>query len=237
MGLSSQYQVTARFSFSSSGGTANVVCIPEIELPDIVFVEKPSAGVFHHHSAGLQHIAVIGGLQRHIGILLDQEDADTALAVDPHDDLEDVSDEPGRQAERRLVQQHHLRARHQCPADRKHLLLAARELAGALIGSLLQYREIAVDHFQVPNDAVPVLAGVALIRKLSLTVRNGTPRPSGTWLRPTPIRSDPCAGSVFQQTSPYPLRVHHAGHGLRDVGLSGAIAPRMVTILPSARRS
>src|SRR6516225_684219 len=61
----------------------------EIELLDVVLVEKPGAAVFHHDASGLEHVTVIGGAERHVGVLLDQQNADPALAVDAPDDLED----------------------------------------------------------------------------------------------------------------------------------------------------
>ena len=48
------------------------------------------------------------------------------------DDLEDLLDQDRRQAHRRLVQQQQPGPRHQRPADRAHLLLAARQRAGLL---------------------------------------------------------------------------------------------------------
>ena len=60
----------------------------------------------------------------------------TPGGVDLLDDLEVLLDERGRQAHRRLVHQQQPRPRHQRPAHRDHLLLAARqrprELAAAL---------------------------------------------------------------------------------------------------------
>src|SRR5215831_11159098 len=62
----------------------------EIEFLDVFLLQQPRAGVGHHDAADLQHVAVVRGLQRHVGVLLDQKDGDAALAVDPHHDLEDV---------------------------------------------------------------------------------------------------------------------------------------------------
>src|SRR5258708_31657855 len=78
----------------------------EIEFLDVFFLQQPLAGVRHDDAADFQHIAEVGSLQRHVGVLLDQQDVYAALAIDPHDDLKDVPDELGAEAERRLIQQH-----------------------------------------------------------------------------------------------------------------------------------
>jgi hypothetical protein len=58
-----------------------------------------------------------------------------------------------RQAQRRLVQQHQPRSRHQPAADRQHLLLAARQKARRLRPALLEHREIGIDDFEILGDA------------------------------------------------------------------------------------
>src|SRR5262245_11770115 len=62
----------------------------EIEFLDVLLVEEAGARALHDDAADFQHIAVIRGLERHLGILLDEEDADAALPVDAQDDLENI---------------------------------------------------------------------------------------------------------------------------------------------------
>ena len=57
-----------------------------------------------------------------------------------------------REAERRLVEQDELRARHQRPGDREHLLLAAAHAAGLLVAPLLQPGEGRVPTVDVGRD-------------------------------------------------------------------------------------
>src|SRR5436190_5403137 len=59
----------------------------EIELLDVVLLAQALAGVFHDDAAILQDVAVIGDVERHLRVLLDQEQRRAALAVDAHDDL------------------------------------------------------------------------------------------------------------------------------------------------------
>jgi hypothetical protein len=62
----------------------------EVELLDVVLLAQAGTGVFHHDAAVFQHVAVVGGVQRHVGVLLDQQNGGAALAVDAHHDLEDL---------------------------------------------------------------------------------------------------------------------------------------------------
>ena len=61
--------------------------------------------------------------------------------VDLLDRLEDLLDQDRREPERRLVEQQEPRPGHQRPADREHLLLAARQRAALLVGPLAEPRE------------------------------------------------------------------------------------------------
>ena len=71
-----------------------------------------------------------------------------------------------------------LRPRHQRPADRQHLLLAARQRAGALLGALLQHREVPEHRLEVLRHAVGVAARVGAHAQV-LAHRSGTERPRG----------------------------------------------------------
>ena len=113
------------------------------------------AGIFHHDAADFQHIAEIRDLQRHVGVLLDQQDGHAALAVDAHHDIENFPGELGRQARGSARPSGSACGlRQQRARDRQHLLLAAGELAGLLLGALAQDREIAEHGLEVARDAV-----------------------------------------------------------------------------------
>jgi branched-chain amino acid transport system ATP-binding protein len=96
----------------------------------------------------------MGGFQRDLRVLLDQQDRHALLCIDPLDDREDLLDQDRRQAQRRLVEQQQRRPVHQRPPDRQHLLLAARQLPGRLVEPFPKPRKIAVDQFQVAGDGV-----------------------------------------------------------------------------------
>ena len=137
------FVVIARSSLLPAPPAAHARLDAEIEFLDVLVLQQALAGIVHHDAADFEHVAVVGGLERHVGVLLDEQDGDAALAVDAADDVEDLLHQLRRQAERRLVEQHQPRPRHQRAADRQHLLLAARQRAGALVGALLQHREVA----------------------------------------------------------------------------------------------
>src|SRR5438046_1061615 len=132
----------------------------EIELLDVVLLAQSGAIVFHHDAAVFEHIAVVGCVQRHVGVLLDEQDRGAALSIDPHADLEDFARQLGAQSEARLVEQHQLRRGHQRTRDREHLLLAARQQPGVLRGAFPEDREVAEHGFDVACDTVAVVPRV-----------------------------------------------------------------------------
>src|SRR5437773_8930917 len=89
--------------------------------------------------------------ERHVRVLLDEQHRH-ALLVDVLDRLEDELDEHRGEPHRRLVEQQHDRSRHERASDREHLLLAARQRAGALREALLEAWEELVDALEVLRD-------------------------------------------------------------------------------------
>src|ERR1700760_2822031 len=76
----------------------------QVELLDVLGMHQPLASVVHDDAADFQHIAVMRRLQRHLGVLLDQQDRHALLLVDAADDGENLPHQDRRQAERRLIQ-------------------------------------------------------------------------------------------------------------------------------------
>src|SRR5262245_324781 len=117
----------------------------EIELLDVGVFAQAVRGTLQHDPPVLHHVAVVSDRQRQGGVLLDQQHGQLFLLVHALDDLEDLVHQHGRQAERRLVEQDHLRARHERAADDQHLLLAAGEVARLHVTSVAQPRKVLVD--------------------------------------------------------------------------------------------
>src|SRR5574338_1661722 len=128
----------------------------EIELADVFLLAQRRATVLHDDAPVLEHVAVVGGVERHVGVLLDQQHRRPALAVDAHDDVEDFLGELGRKPEAGLVEQDQPRRGHDRARDRQHLLLATREQSCVLRRALAQDREVAEHGFEVAFDAVAV---------------------------------------------------------------------------------
>jgi len=116
----------------------------EVAVAHLVALAQLRRRAFEGDLADLEHDGAVGDRERHRRVLLDEHDRDP-LAVDLGDHLAQLLDDAWRQPERGLVEQQHARVRHQCAADREHLLLAARQQSGALGVALAQDREELVD--------------------------------------------------------------------------------------------
>ena len=97
-------------------------------------------------------------------VLLDQQHRQP-LAVEPPDQGEHLLDHQRRKTKRWLIEYQKLRLRHQSPADRQHLLLAAGQRAGELTCPLAQPREVGKDALAVrlaPRRCAGVAADVEI---------------------------------------------------------------------------
>jgi len=104
---------------------------------------KVFAEAFHRDAAGLEHVRVVGDFEGEIGVLLDEQEGDSAIAVYLDNFFEDRADQTGREAEGGFVEHQEFRIAHQGAADGEHLLLAARKRAGDLFATLFQARKNA----------------------------------------------------------------------------------------------
>jgi hypothetical protein len=76
-------------------------------------------------AAGLEHVAVMGDLERKIGVLLDQQDRQSKRSIDLEDLLKNCLNKDRRDSERRLVEHQAFWLAHQSSRDGQHLLFAA----------------------------------------------------------------------------------------------------------------
>src|SRR2546425_3039808 len=72
-------------------------------------------------AAGLEHVCVLGVVERDVCVLLDDEHRQSLVLVERAHDLEDLTDDDWCQPERRLVEQEQPRPRHQRTCEREHL--------------------------------------------------------------------------------------------------------------------
>src|SRR3989344_5358480 len=146
--------------FPAPVGAHALLLHAEVELLDVLLLAQPRAGVFHHDAAVLQHVAVVRCIERHVGVLLHQQDGGAALTVDAHHDLEDLLGQLRRQTQAGFIKQDQVGVGHERAADRQHLLLAAREQTGVLRSALLEDGKVGIDRLHVARHAVTIAARV-----------------------------------------------------------------------------
>ena len=116
--------------------------------------ERPSRA-FQGDSAGFEQISAVAHLERCIGVLFNHEHG-RPLRANALNDLERALDDVRSEPERRLVEQDELRTGHERAADRKHLLLAARERSGDLGAAFGKHGEAFENTSHVCSDAARI---------------------------------------------------------------------------------
>lgn len=117
------------------------------------FVGKQTFGrSLKRDAPGLHDIAAVGYLERLVRILLHEKHRG-AVAVDLLDDVEDLLDDDGREAQRRLVQQQKPRAAHDGARDGEHLLFTAGQGTPCLTTPLCEDGKEVEDVIEVAGDA------------------------------------------------------------------------------------
>src|SRR5262245_29622204 len=64
--------------------------LTQVELAHVLVLRQLGAGPFEHDAAGLQHVAVVRGVQCHVGVLLHQQHGHALLLIEAADDPEDL---------------------------------------------------------------------------------------------------------------------------------------------------
>src|SRR5687767_12716985 len=113
---------------------------------------QPLGRALEHHRAVVDDIDAVGELQRHLGVLLDQQHAD-ALALELADGAHHGVHDQRREPLRRLVEQQQVRAGQQGARDRQHLLLAARQFLAFAGKSFPELRKALEYRFHLPARA------------------------------------------------------------------------------------
>ena len=99
------------------------------------------AGPWKSDGADPHDVGAIGDLKGLVDVLLDDQHVDAEIVADPAQHLEEFAQQDRCQPQRRLVEQHEFRFRHQTARDRQLALLAAGQGAGELLAALGQDRE------------------------------------------------------------------------------------------------
>ena len=111
---------------------------------------KSLVGAVKCKTAFLKAIKTRRGVERPVDVLLDQNDR-RALSRDGVEALIDVANDDRRQSERQLVAQQQPRIGHQAAADRRHLLLPARQRRRGQVAQFMQARKQLVDALEIPR--------------------------------------------------------------------------------------
>src|SRR3954462_8337621 len=125
----------------------------EIELGDIRVRAQALRCAVEHHPAVLHHITIVGDIECHARVLLDEENRHAELAPYGLQALHQLLDEQRREALRQLIHEQQARLAHQRRADRQHLALAAREQPGFPAAQLGEPRK---EFVYAPGEPAPV---------------------------------------------------------------------------------
>ena len=102
--------------------------------------EEVGASTLEHDLSLGENVSTVGVRERHVDELLDDQNGGPSR-VHVSEDLEKLRDDQGPEPERQLVDDQHLRIGHHGPGDSEHLLLAAGQRPGRLLGPFSQDRE------------------------------------------------------------------------------------------------
>src|SRR2546425_11600121 len=218
---------------------------PEVELLDIlVLADRPGVAA-EDEAPVLHHVPVLREPERHRGVLLGEQHGHPRLAVHPAHDLEDLVHQHRREPHRGLVEQHEPGPRHERAADRHHLLLAARDVAGADQASLRQPGKVAIHEREVLLRRVAVLPRVAAGEEVLLHGQVLEDVPALHYLddssrddlgRVLPMDRLPLHSIVPLVTSPRSVR-SSPEIAFSVVLLPAPLAPRRATMPPAGTRS
>ena len=201
--------------------------------------------------ARLEHVRALAEVECEQRVLLDEQDRDVLLVVQPVQELDELLDDDRREAERELVDRERARLGHQRATDRDHLLLAARGSSGGAVAQLVQLRQQGVDALETLARLARGGGGSGASRS-TISVRNERPnapsrrfastgrlgktwRPSGTCVSP---RRTTWFGVLPVTSSPATRTVPPAGRttpqtALRSEDLPAPLAPMSATRSPA----
>src|SRR5688572_1339909 len=133
----------------------------EIGRGDLPVGAQGGRGAFEDHGAVVDDVDAVGELQRHLGVLLDQQHA-YALLLQVADGVHDRVDHERGEALRWFVEEEEVRAGEEGAGDGEDLLLAAGELAPLVREPLFQAREAFPDVVHLPARLATACDGQVL---------------------------------------------------------------------------
>src|SRR5690349_8341177 len=128
----------------------------EVRAPHVVVVRELVGGPRYHDRSYFEYVPAVRNGEREPRVLLDDEHRQLVFAVQVAERPEDLLRDERRETERRFVEEHEARSRHQRARNCKHLLLTAAHAAGGLCTALAQAREGRVPAVDVVRDRCSV---------------------------------------------------------------------------------
>src|SRR6185503_15597814 len=113
---------------------------PEVSVLYVRVRGEVGGAAAPHHASLFQHVVAVRYLGQRLHVLVDDEDRET-LALELSDRAVDLGADQRREAFCRFVQDEEARVGHQCPGNREHLLLAARELIAVVAPPRFEVRK------------------------------------------------------------------------------------------------
>src|SRR2546428_1128643 len=145
--------------FKESLLLAFVALMPEICASHLLPLPERRAPIAEDHASGLKDVRMVGDVERHVRVLLDEEHGSPGGA-DLADHAEDLLHQHRCETKGRLVEHQESWPGHEGTSDREHLLLTAAQGPGALPQPLAQAREILEHAGRILARATEVPSGV-----------------------------------------------------------------------------
>src|SRR2546428_2945445 len=129
--------IIASCRFKESLLLAFAALMPEIRASHLLPLPEPRAPIAHDHASGLKDVRMVGDVERHVRVLLDEEHGSPGGA-DLADHAEDLLHQHRCETKGRLVEHQESWPGPEGTSDRQHLLLTAAQGPGALPQPLAQ---------------------------------------------------------------------------------------------------
>src|SRR5262249_4965936 len=136
----------------------------EVGRGDLPLGAQRGRRALEHHRAVVDHVDAVGELQRHLGVLLDEQHAH-ALGLEAADGVHHRVHHERGEALRGLVEKQELRPGEERARDGEHLLLPARELAPLVRQPLGELGEALQHRFHAPARPRPLRDDEVLLHR------------------------------------------------------------------------
>src|SRR5687768_14173066 len=116
----------------------------QVELADVLVRAQPLRRAVEDDAPVLHHVPVVRHLERHLRVLLHDEQRDLQAVPDHAQALHELANHERRETQGELVDEQQLRRAHEGGGDAEHLALAAGKVAGFALREACELRKILV---------------------------------------------------------------------------------------------